>query len=52
MVSVDIAPVEGGSELVLTNELAPGWENFTSQAAEAWTRMLEALAKYLAAAGE
>ena len=51
IVMVDIRPVDGGSELVLTHELAPGWENFTAQAAEAWSKMLEALARYLGSAG-
>jgi uncharacterized protein YndB with AHSA1/START domain len=51
LVMVDIRSVENGSELTLTHELAPGWENFTAQAEAAWTKMLDALARYLGSPG-
>jgi uncharacterized protein YndB with AHSA1/START domain len=43
-VVVDIAPIDGGSELTLTHELAPGWEDFADRAREGWSMILDGLA--------
>jgi uncharacterized protein YndB with AHSA1/START domain len=46
-VVVDIGSANGGSELTLTHELAPGWEDFADRAREGWTKILDGLAATL-----
>lgn len=46
-VTVDITPVDAGSELTLTHELHPDWADFASRTEGAWTKMLGALARVL-----
>jgi len=47
VVEIDIQPVEGGTQLTLTHKLAPSWADFTEQAAQAWAKMLDALAEHV-----
>jgi uncharacterized protein YndB with AHSA1/START domain len=42
-VAVEITPDKLGCELVLTHELAPGWEAYVDRVRESWTKMLAAL---------
>lgn len=46
IVSIDFKATEGGSELSLAHELPPQWADFVEQSAQAWTRMLDALATH------
>lgn len=46
-VVVDITPVDGGCELTLTHEMAPGWAAYVDRAAGAWRKMLDTLASAL-----
>ncbi|HWI51039.1 MAG TPA: SRPBCC domain-containing protein [Symbiobacteriaceae bacterium] len=43
-VIIDIAPAEGGADLVLAHELHPDWAEFKPQAEAAWSKMLAAMA--------
>jgi uncharacterized protein YndB with AHSA1/START domain len=46
-VTIEIAPVDSGSELNLTHELHPDWADYASRTEAAWTKMLDALAATL-----
>lgn len=46
-VTIEIAPLEAGSELTLTHELHPDWADYASRTEAGWTKMLEALGKAL-----
>ena len=46
-VIVDIVPVDTGSEVTLTHELHPDWAEYLDRTKDAWTIMLEAMAKEL-----
>jgi uncharacterized protein YndB with AHSA1/START domain len=46
-VTVDIRSLEDGCELTLTHEMGANWAAFVDQAAGAWTRMLDVLARVL-----
>ncbi len=46
-VEVEVVPVEGGSELRISQILTPKWADFVEQAQGAWQRMAEALARVL-----
>jgi len=48
MVTVQIEPVESGSEMTLTHELDPSWLRVVDHLEAGWTRMLEAMAEALA----
>jgi uncharacterized protein YndB with AHSA1/START domain len=43
-VSVHITARSSGSEVVLTHELAPGWEDYQARVEESWKKMLDAMA--------
>ncbi len=42
-VTIDIVPLDTGSELTLTHELHPDWADFADRAAGSWSRMLDRL---------
>lgn len=46
-VGIEIAPTASdlGCELTLTHEMHPDWASFVSKVEEAWTKMLEGLAR-------
>ncbi|MBL7647706.1 MAG: SRPBCC domain-containing protein [Candidatus Hydrogenedentes bacterium] len=44
-VEVEVAPIEGGSELKISQVLTPKWADFVDQAQGAWQRMADALAR-------
>jgi uncharacterized protein YndB with AHSA1/START domain len=46
-VSIDIVPLEAGSEVTLTHELHPDWAEYASRAEGAWANMLDAIAQTL-----
>jgi len=46
-VVIEIVPLETGCELTLAHEMHPDWGHFADRAAEAWGRMLDALAAAL-----
>ncbi len=46
-VTVEIRPAPGGSELVLTHELAPQWADFKDRAQAGWSMILDGLARTL-----
>ena len=46
-VEVEVVPVEGGSELKISQEMPPKWADFVEQAQGAWQRMADALARVL-----
>jgi uncharacterized protein YndB with AHSA1/START domain len=47
VVVLDFEPLDLGSELRLAHELPAEWANFTEQSVQAWTKMLDALAKHV-----
>ena len=47
VVVLDFKPLDLGSELRLAHELPAQWANFTEQSVQAWTRMLDTLAKHV-----
>lgn len=47
IVAIDFNAIDGGSELHLAHELPPQWAGFVEQSAQAWTRMLDALATHV-----
>lgn len=47
VVALDFAARGAGSQLHLAHELPPEWANFVAQSAEAWGKMLDALARYV-----
>jgi hypothetical protein len=44
---VEVVPVEGGSELKISQEMPLKWVDFVEQAQGAWQRMADALARVL-----
>ena len=46
-VEVEVVPVEGGSELKISQEMPLKWVDFVEQAQGAWQRMADALARVL-----
>lgn len=47
VVMVEIVPLDGGCEAVLTHELHPDWADFKARVEASWALMLAALAKAL-----
>ncbi len=47
VVALDFKPHGAGSELRLAHELPRSWASFTEQSVQAWTKMLDALAKHV-----
>jgi len=47
VVALEFKPHGLGSELHLMHELPPSWASFTEQSVQAWTKMLDALAKHV-----
>ena len=47
-VIVEISPCESGCEVKLTHVLGAGWSAYVDRAAEAWSRMLDALERTIA----
>jgi uncharacterized protein YndB with AHSA1/START domain len=45
--AVDITSSESGSDVAVTHTLHPAWADFKEHSAEAWTKMLNALAEEL-----
>lgn len=43
VVTIDIAPFDGGSELTLTHDLDPKWADYAARTESSWTKMLGAL---------
>jgi uncharacterized protein YndB with AHSA1/START domain len=48
VLTVEISPKDGGSELNLLHELDPKWADFAKRTQESWAKMLNALDKALA----
>jgi uncharacterized protein YndB with AHSA1/START domain len=46
-VTVEVVPLEAGSEITLTHELHPDWAEYLDRTENAWTIMLEAMTKAL-----
>ncbi|WP_188455773.1 SRPBCC family protein [Virgibacillus oceani] len=46
-VTVEIPPLENGSEVTLTHEVDPRWAEYIPQTRNAWIAMLEAMHKVL-----
>ncbi len=46
-VEVEVVPVDGGSELKISQVLTPKWADFVERAQSAWQRMADALARVL-----
>ena len=47
-VTVDIAPIEGGSELTLIHAMEPQWAHFADRTSKGWEMILDNLAATLA----
>ncbi len=47
-ITVDISPVEGGSELTLTHAMEPQWAHFADRTSKGWEMILDNLAATLA----
>jgi uncharacterized protein YndB with AHSA1/START domain len=47
LVTIDIVPLETGSDLTLTHEMHPKWAEYASRTEAGWTKMLGALAETL-----
>ena len=50
-VTLEFAPTSTGSEITLTAEMAPGYEDYVEQVRDAWAEMLDKLALLGAASG-
>ena len=46
-VTVDVVPTPDGCEVTVRHRMHPDWADFAPKAADAWTRMLDALARAL-----
>lgn len=46
-VTVELTPLDGGCELVLTHEMGPEWAAFVDRSSGAWRKMLDTLAGVL-----
>ena len=46
-VTVEVVPLETGSELTLTHEMSAEWADYLESTKDAWTTMLDALAQTL-----